>query len=112
MDSIYLTKWGSYVDLSKITAVEISTDRSDWDIKIYFQLMEKPVLVYLLMCHIKIKPATTYEDFKISCLEDLVNAWKEYKKSNFKDVDFGDFMDEQVSRMFRESDNRAKNKGL
>jgi len=63
MDSIYLTKWGSYVDLSKIVSMHLDEENH---LAIQFQLVEKPTF-YALSCD------------ELNGYDDLVNAWKEYK---------------------------------
>lgn len=64
MDSIYKTKRGSYVDLSKIVSMHLDNEN---DLAIQFQLVEKPT-EYALSCE------------ELNGYEELVNAWKEYNQ--------------------------------
>lgn len=74
MEAIYKTKWGAYVDLSKIVSIEGRTESIsplpiDCDIKIQFQLCEKPS--YYSVYHV---PELTPEQ----ALEDIIQAWQKY----------------------------------
>ncbi len=81
MDQIYKTKWGVYIDLSKIIAMAEMTGymhdslHSD-GIRIEFQLRENPIDYYFIHYSELITLEERDEWFK-----DILNAWQEYVKS-------------------------------
>jgi len=64
MDSIYLTKWGSYVDLSKIVSIDPLIGMTFY---VQFQLVQDKTEFW------------TDHPNNEDQFDDLVNAWKEYK---------------------------------
>jgi len=80
MDSIYLTKWGGYVDLSKIVSVEYGHPQG-FEISIQFQLVEGKTGCDLYGNRPKDSKFISIEED----MADLVNAWKEYKGESNND---------------------------
>jgi len=76
MDSIYLTKWGSYIDLSKIAMITKGHPKG-YELSVQFQLCEgvTGIDIYKNGHNLSID----------QCFDDLVNAWKEYKGESNND---------------------------
>lgn len=91
MDSIYLTKWGSYVDLSKIALIEEGHPQG-FEISVQFQLCEGKtgIDIYKNGNTLNVKES----------IEDLVNAWKEYKVSK---IQVSDIVDNDVFKFLKET---------
>lgn len=82
MNPIYRTRWGAYVDLSKIVAINNPIMSDPFvDILISFQLIDKPVPFCFWSNNPgfspKVDPDNNTEAFK----KDLINAWNKYKLS-------------------------------
>lgn len=73
MESIYKTKTGKYVDLSKVVAIsEVEfMGGNGYGFSVYFQLCEKPVqFIYYF---------ESMKQENIDCREELIINWKAFK---------------------------------
>ena len=79
MERIYKTKWGAYIDLSEILAIDYKS------ILFCFSNIDKNVERYDIMVYTSIKDNIIIAERKEpEFFEDLVNAWKEYIKTKME----------------------------
>ena len=101
MDSIYKTKWGAYVDLSKILSIQKADPMfSIEDVCVHFQLHENPVYYSLL-----VPPKSDNTENKEAYIEDLVKAWQDYNSECVIHYSNAESQDESITQQL-EKDRR------